>query len=269
MHSCSFHNSIIRIGHCIVNLHKQKGGGIIRGISFRPDAGRFRKPISRQHIVFQSTGSRRILPMPVWDNGCGIASVDIDKLFDPFFSNKFTGRGLGLPAIFGIVKAHHGVVTVESEVGQGTTVKVFFPMFVIEAPHLPAKAPQSLAVEGGGTVLLVEDDAMVRKMAAIMLARLGYDVLTANDGVEALEEFKNHLKEVRVVVSDLSMPRMGGWETLAALRQLRPNLPVILASGYDESTVLAGNHPELPQVFLHKPYQKVGLKNAIARAIWG
>ena len=108
---------------------------------------------------------------------------------------------------------------------------------------------------------------MLACLVSIMLARLEFNVLTANDGVEALEVFKNHLQEIRVVLSDLSMPRMGGWETLTALRQLRPDIPVILASGYDESTVLAGDHPDLPQAFLHKPYQKAMLKNAIERAI--
>ncbi len=132
-------------------------------------------------------------------------------------------------------------------------------------PKQPDKTVKSLAVEGGGTVLLVEDEEMVRKMTATMLTRLGFKVLTAKDGVEALEVFQQHLSEIHIVLSDLSMPRMNGWETLSAIRRIRPDIPVILVSGYDEAQVIAGDHPELPQFFLHKPYQMAALKDALAR----
>jgi two-component system, cell cycle sensor histidine kinase and response regulator CckA len=141
------------------------------------------------------------------------------------------------------------------------------PMSDDTVPRLAVNTPQPLSVGGGGTVLLVEDEEMLREMAATMLTRMGYKVRTAKDGVEALEIFKNHLDEIRVVLSDLSMPRMGGWETLTALRKIRPDVPVILASGHDESTVLAGDHPERPQVVLHKPYQMSELQAALARAV--
>ncbi len=207
--------------------------------------------------------------LEIWDTGCGISEEDTDNLFDPFFSTKFTGRGLGLPVVLGIVKAHSGVITVESQTGQGTTFQVFFPVSVEEDPIIQSIALQSLSVKTSGTVLVVEDEVMMREMAASMLTRMGYKVLVANDGIEALEVFENYLDEILVVVSDLSMPRMDGWETLTALRRIRPDIPVVLASGHDESKVLAGDHPELPQVFLHKPYQKSDLQAAIDRAIGG
>ena len=205
--------------------------------------------------------------LEIWDTGSGIAKDDIEKLFDPFFSSKFTGRGLGLPVVLGIVKAHDGGVIVESEVGQGSTFKVFFPLAAQEITSLAVNEPQSSALAARGLVLLVEDDEMVREMAAIMLHNLGFTVCTARDGVEALAVFKNHFDEIRLVLSDVSMPRMDGWETLTALRQISPNIPVILASGHDESKVLAGEHLELPQVFLHKPYQMAQLKDALAKAM--
>jgi signal transduction histidine kinase/CheY-like chemotaxis protein len=205
--------------------------------------------------------------LEIWDTGCGIARDDIEKLFDPFFSSKFTGRGLGLPVVLGIVKAHDGVVIVESEVGQGSSFKVFFPLAAQEVTGLAVNVPQTSALAVSGKVLLVEDDELVREMAAIMLANLGFTVHTASDGVEALAVFKKHLDEIRLVLSDVSMPRMDGWKTLKALRQIRPNIPVILASGHDESQVLAGEHLELPQVFLHKPYQMVQLRDALAKAM--
>lgn len=207
--------------------------------------------------------------LEICDTGCGIAKDDIEKLFDPFFSTKFTGRGLGLPVVLGIVKAHDGVVIVESEVGQGSTFKVFFPLFAEEVTSLAVNGPEYTALTASGTVLLVEDDVLVREMAAIMVTNLGFTVRTANDGIDALEVFKNHADEIRLVVSDVSMPRMDGWETLTALRQIRPDIPVILTSGHDESQVLAGEHLELPQVFLHKPFQMMQLKNALAKAMAG
>ena len=205
--------------------------------------------------------------LEICDTGCGIIKDDIEKLFDPFFSTKFTGRGLGLPVVLGIVKAHDSVVVVESEVGKGSTFKVFFPLSAEEVSNLAVNGPESSVFAASGTVLLVEDDEMVREMAAMMLTNLGFTVRTANDGVEALEVFKEHLEEIRLVVSDVSMPRMDGWETLTALRQIRPNIPVILVSGHDELQVLAGEHFELPQIFLHKPYQLVQLKDALAKAM--
>ena len=116
-------------------------------------------------------------------------------------------------------------------------------------------------------MLLVEDEELVRKLAGVMLTRLGYKVLEAKDGVEAVEKFRQHQGEIGCVLSDLTMPRMDGWETLAALRKLSPGIPVILSSGYDEAQVMAGDHPERPNAFLGKPYQLKGLSDAINRVL--
>ncbi len=207
--------------------------------------------------------------LEVRDTGCGIAEIDIDTLFDPFYSSKSDGRGLGLPVVLGIVKAHGGAVTVVSEVGRGSTFRVFLPQFLEEAPVLTGTARESLPIKRHGKVLLVEDEEILREMALTMLTRLGYQVLPAKDGVEAVEIFTKHANEIDVVLSDLSMPRMNGWETLTALRHIRPDIPVVLASGHDQSKVLAGDHPDLPQVFLHKPYQKAELQIALAKAMGG
>ena len=109
------------------------------------------------------------------------------------------------------------------------------------------KAEKFSKIEGGGTVLLIEDEEQVRNMAKMMLTRLGYTVLEAKDGVEAVEIFQQHQDEIRCVLSDLTMPRMDGWETLAALRKLSPDIPVILSSGYDEAQVMADEHTEQSQ----------------------
>jgi len=122
-------------------------------------------------------------------------------------------------------------------------------------------------IEGSGTILLIEDEDQVRNMARIMLTRLGYTVLEAKDGVEALEIFQQHQNDIRCVLSDLTMPRMNGWDTLAALRKISPDIPVILSSGYDEAYVMADEHPERPNAFLGKPYQLREFGDIIRRVL--
>ena len=177
--------------------------------------------------------------LEVSDAGCGIACKDIEKIFDPFYSTKFTGRGMGLSVVLGIVKAHNGGITVESEPSRGSVFRVYFPVSTDEVPLQPDKEIQTHATQEDGTVLLIEDEEQVRKMAKKMLTHLGYAVLEAKDGVEAVEIFQQHQDEIRCVLSDLTMPHMDGWDTLAALRKLSPNIPVILSSGYDEARVMA------------------------------
>ena len=201
------------------------------------------------------------------DEGCGIADQDIEQLFDPFFSSKFIGRGLGLAVVLGIVRAHQGAITVESEAGRGSIFRVFLPPAADDIARRPDQTVKSPAIAWGGTVLLIEDEETVRKIVGTMLTRLGFTVLEAADGIEAVEVFRLHRDEVRCVLCDLTMPRMSGWQTLAALRKLEPGIPVILASGYDEAQVMAGDHAEWPQAFLGKPYRLKGLRDAIGRAL--
>ncbi len=222
-----------------------------------------RRPISWQPETL------RYACLEITDTGYGISAEDIEKLFDPFFSSKFTGRGLGLPVALGLVKAHGGGITVESELRRGSTFRVFFPLSAEEISRPPARQIEISKMEEGVTVLLVEDEETVRETVAILLKRLGFTVLTATDGVVGVDVFREHREEIRVVVCDLTMPRMNGWDTLVALREISPDIPVVLASGYDQSQALAGDHPEQPQVFLHKPYRMAELKDALEKAMAG
>ena len=205
--------------------------------------------------------------LEVRDAGGGIAAVDMDKLFDPFFSSKFTGRGLGLPVVLGIVRAHSGCITVESQPGRGSVFRVFLPLSEEAVLQKPLAVTQAPRTAGHGTVLVVDDESIVRKSIELILKRSGFTVLTAVDGVDALELFRQHRDEIDCVLCDLTMPRMNGWETLTAMRKLSPGIPVILSSGYSEAQVMDGEHPELPQAFLSKPYQFETLIDAIARVM--
>jgi len=228
-------------------------------------------PASHRFPVEWIVEEQRYACLEVMDSGCGIQAEDMDKLFDPFFSTKFTGRGLGLPVVLGIVKSHKGVITVENKIGGGSVFSVFFPLSESsdksdrpERSDKPGKSPVPLKV---GTVLLVEDDEAVREITENMLANLGFTVLQAKDGLEAVEIFGQHKDKITCVLCDLTMPRMGGWETISALRAIRHDLPVVLASGYDEASVMVGEHPELPDFFLNKPYEFAKLENAIGHVL--
>jgi signal transduction histidine kinase/CheY-like chemotaxis protein len=212
--------------------------------------------------------------LEVSDTGCGIPDKDIKKIFDPFFSSKFTGRGLGLSVVLGIVRAYGGVVTVESEPGRGSIFRIFLPVtteavlfrplpFATTETSYMDKSDKTPMTGSSGALLLVEDEESVRKMARVMLTRLGVAVLEAEDGVEAVEMFRQHQNGIICVLCDLTMPRMDGWDTLAALRKISPGIPVILSSGYDEAQVMLGEHAEWPQAFLGKPYKVKDLRDAI------
>ena len=183
-------------------------------------------------------------------------------------AEDLTGRGLGLAVVLGLVGAQEGALAVESEPGRGTTFRVFLPL--PDQALLPARKEEAVLSDplpDRVWVLLVEDETQVRTMAQALLRRLGYEVVTAVDGVEAVEVFRRHQDWIGCVLLDLTQPRLDGWETLAALRALRPDLPVILASGYDEARAMEGAHAEQPQVFLPKPYSLADLKAALEKVI--
>ena len=205
--------------------------------------------------------------LEVSDTGCGIAQQDLGKIFDPFFTTKSSGRGLGLSVVLGIARGCGGGTTVESEPGKGSVLRVYFPVSSETLPdHAPEKVP-AVTAEAGSTVLLVEDEDAVRRLACGMLTCLDFKILEARDGVEAVKLFGKHGGEIKCVLCDLTMPRMDGWETLARLRKLAPGIPFVLISGYSESQVMDGNHPEQPQVFLKKPYCLRDLSEAIRRSL--
>ncbi|MDR3672514.1 MAG: PAS domain S-box protein [Holophaga sp.] len=202
--------------------------------------------------------------LTVADEGCGIKDSDLEKLFDPFFTTKFAGRGLGLPVLLGLVQAHGGAVTVAPGPGRGSVFRVHFPLCA-DAPE--DAAPQAPAAKTGGTILLVDDDESLLMSTGAMLELLGFEVLTASDGLEAVAQFRQRQSGIRCVITDLTMPRMDGWETLAALRRLDAAVPVILTSGYDPSQAMAGSHPEQPQAFLGKPFGFKQLRAAVEQVV--
>lgn len=215
----------------------------------------------------------------VRDSGCGILPSNIENIFDPFYSTKFTGRGLGLSVALGIIKVHNAVICVESQPEKGSCFRVYFPLAPAEIlHHTPQKLTSSLFPMSSEqqhltfnpqdiAILLVEDDDMGRSMAAAMLHHLGFTVFQAQSGETAIEIFKNKTAEIDLVLCDMTMPIMDGWVTLHALRILDPDVVFILTSGYDEEHAMLGTHTELPQAFLQKPFQMAAMKEIIRKAM--
>lgn len=171
--------------------------------------------------------------MEVTDAGCGIEDEEIEKIFDPFLTSKFTGRGLGLPVVLGILHAHSGGLVVSSRRGResGSVFRVYLPVSaerVARPPVVAVNVAETEEAHGTGTVLLAEDEETLRWTLKTTLTRMGFSVLDAKDGIEAMEVFRRHKDTIRLVLCDLTMPHMDGWERLAALRRLSPGIPIVL-----------------------------------------
>ncbi|WP_224983428.1 PAS domain S-box protein [Geomonas agri] len=202
----------------------------------------------------------------VSDNGCGMEQETQARLFDPFFTTKFTGRGLGMAAVQGIVKGHKGAISIDSKPGEGSIFKVFLPAGAVAAPVAKSSPPQAVRHQGGGTVLLVDDEENVRSVGTLMLRQMGYTVLQAKDGYEALDVFRK-TPGITFVLLDLVMPRMDGRECLRELRRLAPDIAVIMSSGYDEQELAREFDDIRPNGFLQKPYDLAVLRETLARSL--
>ncbi len=206
--------------------------------------------------------------LEVTDTGCGMEPDNLAKIFDPFFTTKFTGRGLGLAAALGIVRGHAGAVKVTSTVGVGTSFRILFPLSG-RPLEKEAEPPNSLetGVHHSGCVLVVDDEEMVRRVAAATLESVGYSVLTASDGSDAVEVFRRRGEEIDAVLLDMTMPRMGGEEACREIRRLRPDAKIIVASGFSEQEAAQRFAGEDVDGFLQKPFRPNALMEKVRRLL--
>jgi CheY-like chemotaxis protein len=200
----------------------------------------------------------------VSDSGCGMDAATLERVFDPFFTTKFTGRGLGMSAVLGIVRGHKGTIHIQSTPGKGSTVTVLFPA-VAEAvePIDRQSAGEGDEWRGQGVILLADDEDSVRAIGGSMLERLGFRVVMAQDGLEAIREYQRHAGEISAVLLDLAMPHMDGEEAVAELRAIDPHVPVALCSGYLGDDALLRARETGPAVFIQKPYNVATLRAAL------
>jgi CheY-like chemotaxis protein len=208
--------------------------------------------------------------LEVADRGPGMDAATRARIFDPFYTTRSSGRGLGLAVVLGIVRAHDGAIHLESEPGRGTTLHILFPQAteLMERAAAPAGAPP--APERDTAVLVVDDDEALLELAARFLERGGFRVYTASGGRRAAEIFETHGNEIEAVVLDVSMPNVGGRETLQLLKRRRPGVRVLLTSGFGETAVAARFSGAVrPAAFLRKPYEPEELVARVRQMLAG
>ncbi|MDA8430112.1 MAG: ATP-binding protein [Geobacteraceae bacterium] len=234
----------------------------------------------------------RFVFFEISDNGCGMSAETLHRLFDPFFTTKFTGRGLGMSAVLGIMKTHHGALFVESEPGRGTTFRALFPVPESAAPaldHLQApsgrtRMPQSEPGKGetaatapdtgsaaagqlSGVALVVDDEKSVLRICTKMVRLCGFTVITACDGIDAVNKFREHCDEIAVILMDLTMPNMDGIAAMGEIYRIKPDSKVILSSGFHADELSERITSQPPCGFIRKPYCISELESELRRVV--
>ena len=206
------------------------------------------------------------IEIEIRDTGSGISPEIIKKIFDPFFTTKENGKGtgLGLAAVYGTIREHHGAIEVYSEVGTGTVFRLYLPCTMDETEETDS---QKTAIQGSGTILLVDDEELIRITGKAMLEEMGYTVLVAEDGLEALDIFKNKFREIDLVITDMIMPVMNGKEALREMKKIDGECKVILSSGFARNEDIIPEDQNGFSAFIQKPFRDYEISIIIAEIL--
>jgi nitrogen-specific signal transduction histidine kinase/CheY-like chemotaxis protein len=211
------------------------------------------------------------LKISIEDRGAGIPEEQLKKIFDPYFTTKQGGSGLGLAIVYSIIKNHDGHITVKSTLGEGTVFTLFLPASDKQVSE--EKPASEVPIRGKGRILVMDDDAMLRKVAGAMLTNLGYEVGFAKDGAEAIELYANALNTAQpfdAVIMDLTIPGgMGGKEAIIKIRSIDPHVKAIVSSGYSQDAIMANYREHGFADVITKPYKMIDLSSIIHKVIAG
>jgi len=206
------------------------------------------------------------IELEVRDSGCGIPLEHIKDIFEPFFTTKEegVGTGLGLSAVYGTVKDHHGAITVYSESGTGTVFHLYFPC---SGNEVEQKETNNTIIAGSGIILLVDDEELIRMTGKLLLESMGYTVQLANNGLEAVELFEKNYSDITLVIIDIIMPVMNGREAFLKMKEIDPECRVIMASGFTNNENIEGLHQQGLKGFLNKPFSRYELSQVLTSAL--
>jgi two-component system, cell cycle sensor histidine kinase and response regulator CckA len=210
----------------------------------------------------------KYIQISVIDTGMGMSAETQDRMFEPFFTTKATGKGtgMGLAAVYGTMKSHKGVIGVYSELGHGTEMKLYFPQADENASAGDGTPSPTLPTDLQKTVLLVEDEALLRDMMSGMLQRLGCKIILAKNGKEAVDIFRRSFEEIDLVILDLVMPELGGRDAYVQLSKIQPTVRVIIASGYSLDSDVQNLLDQGVKGFIQKPFRLEEIAKAIVEA---
>jgi CheY-like chemotaxis protein len=209
------------------------------------------------YVAFhQGSTPGHYLQLQVEDSGCGISAEVKKHIFEPFYTTKDVGdgTGMGLATVYGIVKQNKGIVSVYSEPGKGTTIKVYWPLMVAEAAESVAKVKPELARGGSETILLAEDDRQIREITSRQLCQAGYTIIEAKNGNDALKMAKNYQETIDLLFTDAVMPIMGGRELSEKIKEIYPEIPTLFTSGYMDDDIHQDILTLAKDRFINKPY---------------
>ena len=211
-------------------------------------------------------------PVPlltVSDDGCGIEKDVLHNLFEPFFTTKEFGKGtgLGLATVYGIVKQNNGFINVHSELGKGTTFKIYLPRHMENVTQIEKEDQKEPAAHGHETILLVEDEPVILKVGKIMLENLGYKVLTANSPIQAINIAKDHASAIDLLITDVIMPEMHGRDLARNILSIIPDIKCMFMSGYTADVIARDGLIDEGTHFIQKPFSRNALAVKVRKAL--
>jgi two-component system cell cycle sensor histidine kinase/response regulator CckA len=235
-------------------------------VTIRTDSITANERFCREH---EGSSAGEYVVLCVSDNGCGMAPEALEHLFEPFFTTKQTGKGtgLGLATVYGIARQNEGFVDIDSDSSPGTTVAIYLPRVHLDPSEEPSQTRSEILPGAGGTLLVVEDEPSVLRLAERLLTNLDYTVLTAQSPAEALQTAETYPGEIALLITDVIMPEMNGWELSERLVALRPNLKTLYFSGYPAEVISGRGLLEQGARFLEKPFTPENLATSVRAAL--